>query len=506
MKPPKPSNGKARIKKFVYEYETYSYTNDTIVRILALMVQEDTFLPSYRPAIQAEFFEQDRHRILAELTLAYFDQHGCPPARADLQEKIAQYLNVHSNLEIAQRLPKLGRIIYKLDLSRSVQHLIELAVEFGAHQAYKKAVTECFHNLLPYKDKRAEGVALIQEAINVAQNIQDLGSFWFEGLNERLHWQTHFQAGRVKTGLVPLDTYLDGGLGQGEVGMIVAPTNYGKTTMATRIALTAVEEGKKVIYFTLEQSKKKIETKMDSAFFMKTRQELRKAEWSELMKEEAVRNYTAKTSRNCMVRFLPAEVHTLSDIRSYLMLLKSNRGFVPDLIVIDSPDLLLPMRKIEKEWEALGSIYNHVCAMAAEMNVAIWTTSDTKVAAYGKDKMTAKDVGNSYKKARKVDVILMLAGKEGDQSVGQLNLYLAKIRDGESQKGRPFPVEMLWQYSTWSGKGGLEDITNKMEEAKQKLARKKATTQEADANGEDDEAIALNEIVNKVLQDIEVAE
>ena len=51
----------------------------------------------------------------------------------------------------------------------------------------------------------------------------------------------------LPTGVDGLDNILNGGLAKGEIGVVLAPTGVGKTTMLTRFANTAFNMGYNVL-------------------------------------------------------------------------------------------------------------------------------------------------------------------------------------------------------------------------------------------------------------------
>jgi hypothetical protein len=58
----------------------------------------------------------------------------------------------------------------------------------------------------------------------------------------------------VPTGYTSLDTILGGGLGYGEYGLLIGHSGAGKTALAVNLAYNAVLLGKKVIYFSMEDT------------------------------------------------------------------------------------------------------------------------------------------------------------------------------------------------------------------------------------------------------------
>ena len=56
----------------------------------------------------------------------------------------------------------------------------------------------------------------------------------------------------IRTGINGLDEYMDGGLSKGELAVILAPFGVGKTTMITKLANTAMNDGYRVLQIFLK--------------------------------------------------------------------------------------------------------------------------------------------------------------------------------------------------------------------------------------------------------------
>jgi len=65
----------------------------------------------------------------------------------------------------------------------------------------------------------------------------------------------------IPTGIGAIDSLTGGGLGKGEIGVILAPSGVGKTTALTIIANTAFEQEKNVAHIVFEDSKDDIKRK-----------------------------------------------------------------------------------------------------------------------------------------------------------------------------------------------------------------------------------------------------
>ena len=82
-----------------------------------------------------------------------------------------------------------------------------------------------------------------------AGSSKDLGHDYIIGIEERL---TQSSRVTVKTGWDPIDELMDGGLGGGELGVVVAPAGIGKTWCLQSMGASAVKRGLNVVHYTLE--------------------------------------------------------------------------------------------------------------------------------------------------------------------------------------------------------------------------------------------------------------
>ena len=65
----------------------------------------------------------------------------------------------------------------------------------------------------------------------------------------------------IPTGITGIDNLLDGGLARGEIGVFLAPTGVGKSTVLTKVANTAYNLGFNVIQIFFEDNPKIIQRK-----------------------------------------------------------------------------------------------------------------------------------------------------------------------------------------------------------------------------------------------------
>lgn len=232
----------------------------------------------------------------------------------------------------------------------------------------------------------------------------------------------------IRTGIVGLDNVLKGGLGRGELGVVLAPTGTGKTTLLTKFSNTAYNDGFNVLQIFFEDNEGQIKRKHYTI-------------WSGVAPDEQpefkdevlklVREQQERSSGSLKLSKLPSDNVTISEIKSKIRKMISE-GFKPDLVVIDYVDCISPERSINgEEWKGEGSIMRSLEAMTSEFDIAIWTATQGNRESISSEVVTGDQMGGSIKKAQIAHIILSI-GKTLEQKENNLaTLTLLKSRVGK---------------------------------------------------------------------------
>ena len=232
----------------------------------------------------------------------------------------------------------------------------------------------------------------------------------------------------IRTGIVGLDNVLKGGLGRGELGVVLAPTGTGKTTLMTKFANTAYNDGFNVLQIFFEDNEGQIKRKHYTI-------------WSGIAPDEqpefkeevlaAVREQQERSTGSLKLSKLPSDNITISEIKSKIRKMISE-GFKPDLVLIDYVDCISPERSVNgEEWKGEGSIMRSLEAMTSEFDIAIWTATQGNRDSISSEVVTGDQMGGSIKKAQIAHIILSI-GKTLEQKENNLaTLTLLKSRVGK---------------------------------------------------------------------------
>jgi replicative DNA helicase len=396
------------------------------VGILSLMYKDSQFLGYASENLKPNFFaNKDLAWFFNAMRSHYANSRQVITERA-LRDRLKVSVKEHevdrSRVNIFQQLFK---SINSDELS-DAGHLQDRVVEFVKRSLMKKAFSEAY---LAYEKGEYEGISsLFDKAyqksdllVNTGQSYLDMESF-----DERMHRKS-LTVNTIPTGVGELDNYLRGrGLGEKELGVILAPTNRGKSMFLKSIAEYNMFKGRKGLIFTLEMSEDRYFDRFDMSVANMTSDGVNE-------NKDKVRN-TIESLKNdpkmgqVHIKEYPTKGASVDTLRAYCERLRRG-GFFPDFIVVDYADLLNSSVKYSEERHVQSHIYKRLRGWAAEDNLPIWTATQANRGSLSKSQVTIADISEDFGKAMIADVIVALCQTKQEKQNEQMRLLLTKNRD-----------------------------------------------------------------------------
>ena len=232
----------------------------------------------------------------------------------------------------------------------------------------------------------------------------------------------------LPTGIVGVDNLLKGGLGIGELGVVLAPTGTGKTTLLTKFANTAYNLGYNVVQIFFEDNPGNIKRKHYTIW-----SGIAPDEQPEFAEEVKVKISEAQERSKGSLRLLKlsSDNVTVSEIKNKIRKMNSDGGKI-DLLVLDYVDCISSDKASNgEEWKGEGSVMRSLESMTGEFDIAIWTATQGNRESISSEVVTGDQMGGSIKKAQIAHVILSI-GKTLEQKEHNLaTLILLKSRIGK---------------------------------------------------------------------------
>jgi len=305
----------------------------------------------------------------------------------------------------------------------------EKSLDFCKKQALKQALEESVKAIAA--EKYDQVVYLMKDALSKGQPAT-LGHDFFEDYEARF---AEINRITCPTGLGPIDSkeILNGGLGRGEIGVVVAPTGVGKSHFLVHVGCEAIRRGKNVVHYTFELSESQVGIRYDSNLCDISSSEIREN------KEKVLEKYKNSEFGRLIIKEYPTGTASVTTIRNHLEKL-SMKGITPSMIVIDYADIMRSSRQFDSLRHELKLIYEELRNLAMELRIPIWTASQANRDAAKSDIVGLENMSEAYGKAQVADVVLSLSRKPTEKASGFGRIFVAKNRAGKD--GILFPVRI----------------------------------------------------------------
>jgi len=231
----------------------------------------------------------------------------------------------------------------------------------------------------------------------------------------------------IPMGIPGIDRLLKGGLAKGEIGVILAPTGVGKSTILTKISNHAFNLGFNVLQVFFEDNPKVIQRKH---FTLWTK--IHPDELSEKKEEvmNKVKEIKEKMPNTLDLKKLPSDTKTMTQIKNEIRKMIAD-GIKIDMIVLDYIDCIVPDKNLGDEWKSEGSVMRGFEAMCHELNLVGWTATQGNRASISSQVVTTDQMGGSIKKAQVGHVIITVAKTLQQKEMKLATIAITKSRVGD---------------------------------------------------------------------------
>ena len=391
------------------------------ISLLNNLVEDKRFATTIIDVIDPKYFDNQYFKLIAQMVKEYHRKYETSPS----YEALEQIARLEVTQEMAQKNVMDMITQVKEHDSKDPLFVQEKATKFCKQQELGKAMSRVKEIMDKGDFENYEKAEFyIREALQVGE--KDLGTQdVFDHLSTVLEDDYRHP---IPIGIDGIDNLLNGGLAKGELGVILAPTGVGKTTILSKIANTAYNLGYNVLQIFFEDNPKIIQRKHFTMWTGIAPQDL-----SERRDEvfEKVNEVKANSQGKMVLKKLPSDTLTLGQIKNQIRKIIAE-GTKIDLIVFDYIDCVAPEKGFGgDEWKSEGSVMRQFEAMCYEFDVAAWTATQGNRSSISSEVVTTDQMGGSIKKAQVGHVIISVAKTLQQKELGLATIAITKSRLGQ---------------------------------------------------------------------------
>lgn len=408
-------------------------------KLIKAFVEEPGFFKELYPIVNQNVFSEPLMRTFVGVLKDYFKEWDTSPS----YETIRILLNSKASTQID--IEQIESFISHLkgNSTEGIETVKELAIKFFRQQNLIR-VSKTILEIAREGDieRYDECQKLFDDAAAVGEEDDD-GISIFDLIDEAVSPDSVVA---IPTGITKLDELLaGGGLNKGKVGLLIGSAGFGKTTFSTCVSSNAAThrcalndyEGFKVLQIYFEDDDVDITRKHFSKLTQtEARMIIKDKEVGQQIKQQLLMHKDKELlTKNLRIKRFNTGTKSASDLEKYIKKLR-NRGFSPDLVIIDYFECLVPERTAynqEKDYTRDAITMRRIENMAKNLNIAIWIpTQGNRGSVTSTDVVTMDQVGGSFTKTQICQVVISIARSLDDVDKNKATLAVLKNRNGKS--------------------------------------------------------------------------
>ena len=392
-------------------------------KVVSALLTDNKFIDTIGEITTPKFFENDANKWIVSEILNYHKEYRKPPTLDVFKSQLSKVDNEILKKTVVDQLKHIYTQVGNVDLD----YIKNEFRNFCINQNLKNVILQSVDLL------QAGSYDRIKDLVDAAMKVgveNNLGMDYIEDYDDRMQ---DLKRSTVPTKWEPINDLMDGGLGPGELGVVVAPSGVGKTWILTAIGAEAVRKGLSVVHYTMELSEHYVGARYDTVFTGIPSADLKD-------KKDEVKAKIKNLKGRLLVKYFPPKGVTVKKLQQHIekMVTMDNR---PDVIIVDYADLLLShSNKSDSTYAEQGGVYIDLRGMSGELEIPIWTASQTNRSAIDSEVIEADKIADSYAKVMNADFIMSWSRKSKDKLNNTARCHIMKNRFG--QDGITFPCKM----------------------------------------------------------------
>ena len=378
--------------------------------ISALLTHKD-FLININDILDESLFGNQAHQWIIKEILTYYTKYHTVPSMDVLKVELQKIDNDVLQLSIKEKL----REAYKATADDS-EYIIEEFSTFCKNQQLKKALLASV-DLLQAGDY--DSIKLMVENAMKAGQDKNVGHEYNKDVESRYREDNRVT---IPTPWPTINDMLQGGLGNGDFGLIFGNPGGGKSWSLVALGGHAIKMGYNVLHYTLELGEDYVGRRYD-AFF--TNIAVNKV----LEHRDKVEETVESLKGELIIKEFATGRATINTVEAHIAKVKT-LGITPDLIIIDYVDLLSSKRKSSDRKFEIDDIYTSTKGLARELNIPIWSVSQVNRAGSKDDVIEGDKAAGSYDKMMITDFCMSLSRKKEDKVDNTGRFHVMKNRYG----------------------------------------------------------------------------
>jgi len=412
--------------------------NEIPTHVLSHLLNNEEYCRRVIPYLQKEYFEGS-HKVVFDLIVSFVATHNKLPTGRVLDIELQKVAAPEDVLNQSSIL--INEINTKTDLD--TDYLIRETEKWCKDRAVYLAIMDSI-GIIDGKDKeRTEGAIpeILSNALGVSFD-QAIGHDYIDDSDSRFDFYNKTEE-RIPWDLDYFNKITKGGIPNKTLNVCLAGTGVGKSLFMCHNAASVLQQGKNVLYITMEMAEERIAERIDANLMDLPIQQLESLPKNVF--SEKIQRIATGTIGKLLIKEYPTGAAHSGHFRALLNELKMKKKFAPDIIYIDylnicSSSRMKAMGGSINSYTYIKAIAEELRGLAIEFNVPIMTATQTTRSGFSNTDVGLEDTSESFGLPATADLMFALIATEELDELNQVMVKQLKNRYNDPTKYKRFVI------------------------------------------------------------------
>jgi len=414
-------------------------------RLMWQLLVEPEFAEKIIPDLAIEYFDDPNLKRLFIIVLEYFKEFDKVPnlQNQSIHQAINKYKTPNNVIEeeslfaVIKRITLWNERIINKSMLYDGDVVQKSAHAFIKQQEYRKLAEHIQSKVKSGEIKNKHEIAAIEDRfLKIAHIGEETDGAISVGDGLRNALRPEFRK-TIPTGVETIDVLTGGGLGKGEIGVVLTPSGVGKTTFLTKVANYAFEQEKNVAQIIFEDTDAQIQRKHSVIWADSALSKIADDE------DESLRVYHVAKAKceslegkgRLIIKRFSQEDTTMKDIRNWMTSYQKKWGFKFDILVLDYLDCVESHKRGQDRTESELTVIKGFETLASDFDIPAWTAIQSNRSGFDAEFVEASQTGGSIKRIQKAHFFMSVAKTPAQKEAHFANIRIIKARfaqDGQT--------------------------------------------------------------------------
>ena len=406
--------------------------------ILRNLLRNDDYTRKVLPFIKDEYFSAEEDRVLYKEIKDFVIKYNKAPTYDALQIEVD---SLHSLKE--DQVKNINATINDFRSNTddtNIDWLVDSTEKFCQEKALYHAIMSSIEIMNNKNGALTTGAipTILSDALAVSFD-PNVGHDYLEDFDKRYDYY-HRVLEKIPFDLEFFNKITKDGLPKKTLNIALAGTGVGKSLFMCHVAASCLNQGKNVLYITLELAEEEVAKRIDANLMNITFEDLMAL--SKDMYEKKANMIKSKTNGKLIVKEYPTAGASSMHFKALLNELNLKKSFKPDIIFVDYLNICMSSRVKPgsniNSYTYIKSIAEELRGLAVEFEVPLVSATQTTRSGFTSSDVGLEDTSESFGLPATADFMFALISTEELQALGQIMVKQLKNRYNDPTLNKRF--------------------------------------------------------------------